>query len=227
MQLAALLPPATCILQTNRNGEAMRREASTATRSGAIGLLAGLAGSLCCLGPSAAVLLGLGSSSVLAGLAFDRTLALAGGGMLLAAGLWLARRHTRACEVQWHARWRQLALMLLSFALAYGLLGYALPQFAARQADLATAGVVRAPAVSPAGSIRRATLIIDKMSCPPCAASVRGAFARKPYVRRFTAETNNEQVTVEYDSRQASVRDIIAIFPRAYGITLLADEALP
>ena len=205
----------------------INRAAFATARSGAIGLLAGLAGSLCCLGPSAAVLLGLGSSSALAGLAFDRALALAIGGALLAAGLWLARRHTRACEVQRHARWRQPALMLLSFVLAYGLLGYALPRVAARQADIATAGVVPTLAAPQAGPIRRATLIIEKMSCPPCAASVRGAFTRKPYVRRFTAETNNEQVTLEYDSRQASVRDIIAIFPRTYGITLLGDEALP
>ncbi|HET9224067.1 MAG TPA: hypothetical protein VFO07_16255, partial [Roseiflexaceae bacterium] len=43
--------------------------------SSAWGLLAGLAGSLCCLGPSAAVLLGLGSSSALFGLQLERPLA--------------------------------------------------------------------------------------------------------------------------------------------------------
>src|SRR5262249_54859063 len=108
---------------------------STTIRSGAMGLLAGIIGSLCCLGPSAAILLGLGSSSALAGLAFDRTLALAGGGVLLLIGLVLARRHARACALPGVARWRAPALILLTFAAAYGLLGYLLPALAERQAD--------------------------------------------------------------------------------------------
>lgn len=215
-----------CILQTKRNGEAMRRGATTATRSGALGLLAGLAGSLCCLGPSAAVLFGLGSSSAVAGLALGRTQALAGGGVLLLAGLLLARRNVRACELRHRARWLPPAVMLLSFAVAYGLLGYLLPELAARHADRVTAAVAQVPASAPGNSVRRATLLIEKMNCPPCAASVRGAFARKPYVQHFSAETNNELVTIEYDSRRASVHEIIAIFPRAYGVSLLDDQPI-
>src|SRR5262245_10063684 len=86
-------------------------------RGSAWGLLAGLAGSLCCLGPSAAVLLGLGSSSALFGLQLDRPLALGVGAALLLAGLVFALRRERACAVRPAARWRQPALMLMSFAL--------------------------------------------------------------------------------------------------------------
>src|SRR5262245_56446698 len=69
-------------------------------RGSAWGLLAGLAGSLCCLGPSAAVLLGLGSSSALFGLQLERPLAFGIGAALLFAGLAFALRRERACAVR-------------------------------------------------------------------------------------------------------------------------------
>jgi hypothetical protein len=206
----------------------MIKQASATIRTGALGLLAGIAGSLCCLGPSAAILLGLGSSSALAGLAFDRTLALAGGCALLAIGMLLARRQARACALPGRAYWRQPALMLLTFALAYGLLGYLLPALAARYIDAATPAIrsaVSAPHAAPA--LRRATLLIEKMYCPPCAAHVRGALKRKPYIHGFVAETNNEQVTVDYDSQLTTARAITAIFPYSFHAKLMSDQALP
>src|SRR5262249_26004810 len=100
---------------------------SFSIRGSAWGLLAVLAGSLCCLGRSAAVLLGLGSSSALFGFQLDRPLALGIGAALLLVGLALALRRAQACAVRPAARWRQPALMLISFALAYGLLGVLTP----------------------------------------------------------------------------------------------------
>jgi copper chaperone CopZ len=203
------------------------RQASATIRSGALGLLAGFVGSLCCLGPSAAILLGLGSSSALAGLAFDRTLALAGGGALLAIGLLLARRQARACAVPRATRWRAPALILLTFILAYGLLGYLLPALAERQADASATITTAASAPQAPASLRRATLLVEKMYCPPCAAHVRGALGRKPYIHGFVAETNNEEVTVDYDSQQAGVRAIVSIFPSSFRVKLLSDQPLP
>src|SRR5262245_15917488 len=142
------------------------KQAFATIRMGTLGLLAGIVGSLCCLGPSAAVVLGLGSSSVLAGLAFDRTLALAGGGALLVVGLLLARRQARACAVPGRARWRALAILLLGFAMAYGLLGYLLPTLAERQADAAGSATILAASAPRASSLRRVTLLVEKMYCP-------------------------------------------------------------
>jgi len=202
------------------------KDASATIRNGALGLLAGIVGSLCCVGPSAAILLGLGSSSALAGLAFDRTLALAGGGALLVIGLLLAHRQARACALPRVARWRAPALILLTFAVAYGLLGYLLPALAERQADASSPITTSAPAPQ-ASSLRRATLLIEKMYCPPCAAHVRGALGRKPSIHSFIAETDNEEVIVDYDSQQTSTRAIIAIFPYSFHVKLISDQALP
>jgi len=195
-------------------------------RGGVWGLLAGLAGSLCCLGPSAAVLLGLGSASALAGVQLDRTLALAGGAALLISGAALALRPVRACDVRPSARRRRLALMLAAFVLAYGLLGMLLPELAARRVE-ATAPPTLPAALVAAPAPRRATLIIEKMECPPCAAHVRGLLGRKPFVRAFTAESGNQQVVVDYDSRQIDARGLAGLFPQAYRVTLISDEILP
>jgi hypothetical protein len=171
------------------------------------------------------VLLGLGSSSALFGLQLDRPLALGAGAALLLAGVVLALRRARACAVRPAARWRQPALILASFALAYGLLGLLAPWAAARQGDAAIASV--APPAAPAPNLRRATLIVEKMVCPPCAASVRGLLKRKPFVHGFVAEEGNETVVIEYDSRQVDARRLVRLFPLSFKVTLTSDAPLP
>jgi hypothetical protein len=198
---------------------------SVSIRASAWGLLAGLAGSLCCLGPSAAVLLGLGSSSALFGLQLDRPLALGIGAALLLAGIALALRRGRACAVRPAARWRQPALLLVSFAVAYGLLGLLAPWAAARQEDAASPSI--APLAAAANHPRRATLIVEKMICPPCAASVRGLLKRKPFVQGFVAEEGNETVVIDYDSRQVDAHQLVQLFPLSFKVTLLGDAPLP
>jgi len=212
----------------------MRQASNSDIRAGAWGLAAGLVGSLCCIGPSAAVLLGLGASSALVGLTFDRRLALASGAALLLAGLFFALRRARACAPRAASRWRAPALMLVSFALAYGLLGVLAPTLAARQEE--AAAVVPAEAQPQAASVpkglaapappRRLTLIIDKMYCPPCASHVRSALRRQPAVRAFVAEAYVDQVTIDYDSGQISAKELAGLFPASYGILLISDEAI-
>jgi hypothetical protein len=197
-------------------------------RAGAVGLLAGLAGSLCCLGPSAALLLGAGASSALWGLAIGRGLALTGGLALLGVGMALALRHACMCALGGWARWRAPLLMLAAFVLSYGLLGVLAPELAAQQA-VAQPAAQEVPAVAvaaPAASTRRATLLIEKMNCPPCAAKVRSLLARKPFVRGALAEPNNEQVVIDYDPAATDVETLVRLFPHSFGITLLSDVAL-
>ena len=195
-------------------------------RSGALGLLAGLVSSLCCLGPSAAILIGLGSSSALAGLALDRGVALAVGLGLLVAGVLLARRQVRACTVAGRTHWRQPALMLVIFAVTYGIFAYLLPIEAARQNDAAAEVAAFAPAPVAQVSLRRATLSVEKMYCPPCASHIRSLLRRKPYVHGFFAEATIDEVTVDYDSRQTSAQSIMRLFPQSFGISLISDQAL-
>jgi copper chaperone CopZ len=198
---------------------------SSSVRFSAWGLLAGLVGSLCCIGPSAALLLGLGSSSALLGLQLDQALARGAGFALLLGGVALALRRERACAARSIARWRQSALLLAAFALSYGLLGLLLPALAAQREDAATVPV--AAVAAPASALRRATLIVEKMECPPCAASVRTLLERKPFVQHFVAESGNQQVIVDYDSRQIDARGLAGLIPRRYNVVLIGDEPLP
>src|SRR5215218_9674038 len=109
----------------------MRLSSNSEIMAGAWGLVAGIVGSLCCIGPSAAILLGLGASSALLGLTLDRVLALGGGAALLLTGALLVAWRERTCDLRPSARWRNPALLLASFALAYGLLGLLVPVLAA------------------------------------------------------------------------------------------------
>jgi len=214
------------------------RQSHSEICAGAWGVAAGIVGSLCCIGPSAAVLLGLGSSSALLGFSLDHTSALAGGAVLLLAGAMLAWRRARACDLRPAARWRAPALMLVSFVLAYGLLGLLAPTLAARQEDTAANSEFATsqrqflslpreqPAVA-AAPLRRLTLIVEKMECPPCAATVRTALKRQPPVHAFVAEANNDQVTIDYDSGRTSAKKLAALFPARYGVTLISDQAIP
>src|SRR5690349_19217653 len=151
----------------------MRQTSTDKTYASAWGLAAGLVGSLCCIGPSAAILLGLGASSALLGVSLDRALALAGGAALLLIGALMASQRARACDLRPAARWRAPAVMLISFALAYGLLGLLLPALAARQEDSVAAskpatfqesllGLSKQPPAASA-QLHRLTLIIEKM----------------------------------------------------------------
>ena len=206
----------------------MRNLPSEKLRAGLAGALAGLAGSLCCLGPSIALLLGLGSSSALWELALDQRLALAGGVALLLAGMALALREARACALG-QARWRGPLTVLVVFVLSYGALGLLLPR-AAAQADATAAPPVAAFAPAPAATsapvLRRATLIIEKMTCPPCASKVQRLLARQPAVRSFVAIEGNEEVQIEYDSSQVGADALRRLIPSALHASLLRDEAL-
>jgi hypothetical protein len=195
--------------------------------SGAWGLLAGLVSGLCCIGPSAAVLLGMGSSSALFGFQIDDRLAAASGGALLLAGVALALRRSRACELRRAAYWRGPAIILVTFALSYGLLGQLIPQLAAQQEDAVAAAIAADPAPVNTPELRRLTLNAEKLTCRPCAAHVRTMLKRKPFVHGFVVESGNEQVTIDYDSRQATAQKLIALFPRNYDVTFMSDVALP
>lgn len=204
----------------------MRNLPSEKLRAGLAGALAGLAGSLCCLGPSIALLLGLGSSSALWGLALDQRLALAGGVALLLAGMALALREARACALG-QARWRGPLTVVVVFVLSYGALGLLLPRLAA-QAEASPTLADAAPVVDQASApeLRRVTLIVEKMTCPPCASKVQRLLARQPAVQKFVAIEGNEEVQIDYDARRLDAEALRKLIPSALHVSLLRDEAL-
>jgi copper chaperone CopZ len=196
------------------------------------GVIAGVAGSFCCLGPSAAVLLGLGSSSALFSLQFDQPWALLLSTVLLLAGAIHSYRKQRGlCGI---GRWRAPLMLLASFGIAYGLLAGALPLLASRiensrrvqPAAVAAVQPQAAALPSPKTELRRLTLIVEKMTCPPCAVKIRNRLHSKPAVRQLRAEEYNEEVVITYDPAQASAEELTKLIPREYGVLRISDEPL-
>lgn len=203
----------------------------TPSRNIAWGLVAGVTGSLCCLGPAAAVLLGLGASSALASLQLGRVLVAALSVGLLAVGVALAMRRSAACGLSPTRRLRAPLLMLAVFGVSYVLLAYAVPAVAARR--LSSAPVAASAPAAPlatglaAAAPRRLTLSIEKMYCPPCAAIVRRHLAEHPGVLAVVAELGVDQVTVDYRPADVAAETLASLFPGSYGVAVLSDAALP
>jgi heavy-metal-associated domain-containing protein len=116
--------------------------------------------------------------------------------------------------------------MLAAFVLAYGLLGLLLPELAAQRVEATEPPTLHVAAPQAAVPLHRATLIIEKMECPPCAAHVHSLLGRKPFVHAFTAESGNQQVIVDYDSRHFDGQKLARLFPPAYRVTLISDAVL-
>ncbi|MDZ4720560.1 MAG: hypothetical protein SH847_19070 [Roseiflexaceae bacterium] len=196
---------------------------------GAWSIFAGLIGSLCCIGPSAAILLGLGSSSVLFNMHIDQRLALGGGVLMLLGGCALAIWRTRTCNLP-QKPWRRVLLMLTSGVLAYALLGVLVPWVAVQQEDAITRTVAAKqsqPVSNTAAThLRQATLLVEKMDCPPCVTHLSSLLARKPFVQRFEAHGGNEQVVIVYDSTQIDTASLIALIPPIYRAMLSNDLVL-
>lgn len=200
-----------------------------AAREGAWGWLAGLIGSLCCIGPSAAILLGLGSSSALFGLHVDRAIALGGGAAMLTGGAALILRSARICGARPVRALRQIALMLSAGALAYALLGVAVPWAAERQERASAPTLARPAEAMPAAGapLRQATLTVEKMDCPPCVTHLRSLLGRKPFVTQYVVNLGHEQVTIVYDSGQIDAATLRGLIPAQFEAKLDADQALP
>lgn len=200
-----------------------------AAREGAWGWIAGLIGSLCCVGPSAAILLGLGSSSALFGLHVDRAIALAGGAAMLMGGAALTLRRARTCGARPASALRQIVIMLGAGALAYTLLGVAAPWAAERSAQATAAPRTEATEAMPTASapLRQATLTVEKMDCPPCVTHLRSLLGRKPFITQYVVNPGNEQVTIIYNSSQIDAAALRALMPAQFKAKLDTDRALP
>lgn len=204
----------------------LEREPATKARSIAWGLGAGLISSLCCLGPAAAALLGLGASSSLAGLQLGRAPAIALGLTALAFGVVLALRRGAACALPPARRLRSPLITLACFGMSYTLLAVAIPSVAARQIAAAPLPPAAAPAAEAAGETRRLILSIPKMDCPPCAAIVQRRLAEQPGVTAFLATSDSDEVRIDYRPAIVSADALAGLFPPSYQVSVLNDVPL-
>ena len=155
------------------------------------GVFAGLAASLCCIGPLLSLSLGLGSFAASAWFAHYRPVLLAITFLLLGLAWWLTyRRPKAACADGTCARQPGKAARLSLW------LGTLVAVAAAVYPSLPAVGrATHAPsAVAPGGE--KFTVLIPSMDCPPCAAGIEVSLRRTPGVL---------QATVDYDTKKAEL----------------------
>jgi copper chaperone CopZ len=121
--------------------------------------------------------------------------------------------------------------MLAVFGLSYGALAYALPAAAARRiaSEVQAAAPLAASPVLAAegGEQHRLTLSIEKMYCPPCAATVQRLLAKQAGVSAFVASVDSDEVIVDYWPAEVDAATLTRLFPHSYGVTVLSNAALP
>lgn len=112
------------------------------------GIGAALVGSLCCVGPVVAVVMGLGSASFLLSFTAYRPLFLGASFLLMGAGAVIMVRRSRTCcsvEQQQRNLWAYLVVSLITFASSYGLLTYVIPILAYNAVGEAASPTTAAP----------------------------------------------------------------------------------
>jgi copper chaperone CopZ len=121
--------------------------------------------------------------------------------------------------------------MLAVFGLSYGALAYALPAAAARRVASeapAAAPLVASPALAAGGAEQhRLTLSIEKMYCPPCAATVQRLLAKQVGVSAVVASVDSDVVIVDYRPAEVDAAALTRLLPHSYGVTVLSNVALP
>lgn len=124
------------------------REASQGRKGVAWGLGAALIGSLCCIGPVAAVAMGLGSASFLFGFTAYRPYFLGASLLLMGAGAYFLFRRSRTCRTRQQQQrnlWMYLGTTVGTFALGYALLTYVLPGLMYNEVGASAAALSAAP----------------------------------------------------------------------------------
>lgn len=177
-------------------------------------LLAAITASLCCLGPLAATLLGLGSFGAAALFEAWRPYLLGVTFALLAAAFYFTYRRREVacdgtCKVSRAPRWNKAMLWIVS---AVVLLFATFPYYSgALLAALNRAGDESRQAGSPsapAPPLTRARLTISGMTCGGCAASLEAALADVPGVASAKASYEKGEAIVEYDAARVTTEQL-------------------
>ena len=170
---------------------------------------AAIGASLCCLGPTIAVVLGLGTFGLASTFEATRPYLLALVGALLAVAFYLTYRPmsaetcaSGACAVPQR---RQKALLWIGLGVA--VLFATFPYYSGflwtnGVSALASASSPASPVI--AGNVRSASLHIDGMFCSGCAAAVESALSRVDGIHGVSVNLEKKSATVEYDPSRAT-----------------------
>ena len=176
-------------------------------------LTAGLA-SLCCIGPVAAIGIGLGTFGAAALLEDLRPYLLIVTAGLLATGFYLTYRKQPAgqcadgsCVAAPRKRTQKLLLWL---ATAIVVLLAAFPHYSGVLWTSADAGASsEAPAAGSSGAYSEALFAIEGMTCAGCAASVQTTLEQRQGVASAEVNFDNKTARVKYDASGVSIDQLV------------------
>lgn len=169
------------------------------------GIFAGIAASLCCIGPLLALSLGLGSFAASSWFAQWRPVFL---GVTFALLGWAWYRTYRRPEVDCEdgscarppGKTARISLWLGTLV-AVGAAIYPLLPAAKHQIDAA--------AVAPSDA--KLSVLIPSMDCPACAAGIQGSLGRAPGVKQAAVNYESKQAVLVYDPSVTSREKLLAL----------------
>lgn len=169
------------------------------------GVFAGLAASLCCIGPLLSLSLGLGSFAASAWFAQWRSVLLAVTFVLLGLAWWLTYRRPKTdCAdgtcVRPPGKAARISLWLGTLV-AFGSAIY--PSLPAAKHQLNAATV--------AASDAEFSVMIPSMDCPPCAAGIEASLRRAPGVKQAVVNYDGKQATLVYDPSVTDRQKLLAL----------------
>ena len=169
------------------------------------GVLAGIAASLCCIGPLVSLTLGLGSFAAAAWFAQWRPVLLGATFVLLGLAWYLTYRRPKAdCADGSCARPPGKASRAALW------LGTLVALAAAIYPALPTANH-QINAAKVAASDARLSVLIPSMDCPPCAAGIEASLGRAPGVKQAAVNYDTKQAVLVYDPNVTSREKLLTL----------------
>lgn len=169
------------------------------------GVFAGIAASLCCIGPLVALSLGLGSFAASAWFAQWRPVFLGVTFVLLGVAWYLTYRRPKVdCEDGSCARPPGKAARISLWLGTLVALGAAIyPSLPAANHQINAAAVVASDA--------KLSVLIPSMDCPPCAKGIEASLSRAPGVKQAVVNYDSKQAVLVYDSAVTSRDKLLAL----------------
>ena len=169
------------------------------------GIFAGIAASLCCIGPLVALSLGLGSFAASAWFAQWRPAFLGVTFVLLGVAWYLTYRRPKVdCDDGSCARPPGKAARLsLWLGTLVALVAAVYPALPAAPHQINTAAV--------SASDAKFSVLIPSMDCPSCAAGIEATLNRAPGVKQAVVNYDNKQADLVYDSTVNSRDKLLAL----------------
>lgn len=169
------------------------------------GVVAGIAASLCCIGPLLSLSLGLGSFAASAWFAQWRPVFLGVTFVLLGVAWYLTYRRPKVdCDDGSCARPPGKAARLsLWLGTLVALVAAVYPALPAARHQISTAAV--------SASDAKFSVLIPSMDCPPCAAGIEATLSHAPGVKQAVVNYDNKQADLVYDSTVTSRDKLLAL----------------